>query len=161
KVPRPRKLSALARFGQWEVPSSRLRTTNGSLAPHSRRSLVRGRFRLLLSLPYLIVCSLLRRRERGSVPESAPEAVMFRRAVGWSLALLVSLPVRAARAHTPGLSGPQPEPCPALFSGYLNSGLIAALARRIDFDGFADPNLTLQEALDTLAKRYDLDFEIN
>jgi hypothetical protein len=86
---------------------------------------------------------------------------MFRRAVWLSLALLVTLSVRAAPAQTPDIFGQPPEPRPALLSGYLNGQLITALAQRIDFAGFADPNLTLGEALDTLAKRYDLTFDIN
>jgi hypothetical protein len=35
------------------------------------------------------------------------------------------------------------------------------LAKRVKFDGFEDPRMTLGEALNTLAEKYDLTFEVN
>src|SRR5262245_46563017 len=35
------------------------------------------------------------------------------------------------------------------------------LAKRVKFDGFDDPRMTLSEALDKLAEKYDLSFEVN
>jgi hypothetical protein len=39
--------------------------------------------------------------------------------------------------------------------------LASKLSRQVNFAGFDDPKLTLSEALDSLAKQYDLSFDIN
>ncbi len=78
------------------------------------------------------------------------------RAPQWQMAALVwlVLPVAGAAAPAPALVPNPPLP------GALQAADM--LSRPVKFGGFdADPKMTLQEALDALADRYDLGFTVN
>ena len=60
-------------------------------------------------------------------------------------------------AQTPDISGPGPE----LYPRQPSFKLVYQLSRRVNFDGFDDPKLTLEGAILTLEKRYNLTLDLN
>jgi hypothetical protein len=77
---------------------------------------------------------------------------MTRRRVAVCLAIpLVFVLARVANSNSPWSLGSPPR----------GDTLIANLYRHVDFAGFDDPRMTLGEALDKLAKDYDLSFDVN
>jgi hypothetical protein len=74
---------------------------------------------------------------------------MHRRAVVCGLVVVLGMAAGARAAPTPARASERAEE------------LAAALNKIVKFAGFDDPKTTLAEALDSLAKRYDLAFDVN